>query len=92
MFCGLEQLLDPKLAPRKATEEKTETTKEEMEPSNTSEGAELLPQETARATEATKRTKDTEPGIRPDKPFCREMVSVGGIILLVLVVVGHIYT
>jgi hypothetical protein len=41
---------------------------------------------------ATEKTRDTEWGDDTlEKPFWRRVVNVGGIILFVLLVVGHIY-
>nr|XP_012604754.1 sodium/glucose cotransporter 1-like [Microcebus murinus] len=79
LFCGLEPQLGPKVAP-------TKTSKETVEPGDTSKGTEGLA-----PGRATKKTEGREWGDTSEKPFWRHFVNISAVLLLVLVTLCHLY-
>ncbi|KAM4828190.1 sodium/glucose cotransporter 1-like [Thomomys bottae] len=93
MYCGLEPWPDSKLTPINSSEGYMEASKEQMEQSETLEETQVLDSgEEARTKELTEeKQKDAEYSNVLEKPFWKKMVNVSGIILVLLLVVGHIY-
>ncbi|XP_069894200.1 sodium/glucose cotransporter 1-like [Dipodomys merriami] len=93
LFCGLEPWPDSKLTPINSSEGNMEASKEEIECSEILGDAQALDLgETDGKMELTeKKQKDTEYSNVLEKPCWKRTVNVIGIILVLLVVMGHIY-